>query len=184
VNASWRRGLHPLIDERDVLRAVRQATGREPSALRQHQAKPPRVIYEALFEDRPPLIFKGELSITAQPHDIALEGWALEHAAIAGVSAPRLLAQDSSERDFPFRYLIMSKVEGVALEAVELTADQKQRVLTEAAAQLVRLHSVRTESYGLMSSSISRRPRCAVRRPTGSPTPSKPAGRRCASSQR
>jgi aminoglycoside phosphotransferase (APT) family kinase protein len=116
--------------------------------------KPPRAVYEAIFEDLPPLIFKAELTVPEQPHDIALEGWALEQAAHAGVSVPRVLAQDSSENDVPFCYLVMSKLEGAALEDASLTAAQRQTVLVEAAEHLVRLHSVETRGYGWLDESV------------------------------
>jgi aminoglycoside phosphotransferase (APT) family kinase protein len=154
MTADWSRGNHALIDEREVARALRLAIGRELVSLQQHPAKPPRVIYEASFNDHAPVIFKAEVTLPDQTHDIALEGWALEQAARAGVLVPAVLAQDSSEAAFPFRYLIMSRLEGTPLEAVMLPDDQQQRLFAAVGDQLVRLHGIELDGYGWLDEEL------------------------------
>jgi aminoglycoside phosphotransferase (APT) family kinase protein len=150
----WQRGLHPLLDDRLVTEAVLQASSRLPSRLNQLPAKPPRVVYEAFFDGGSPLIFKAEVGTPGHDHEIALEGWALEQARLAGMAVPEVLAADSSETSFPFRYLVMSRVEGVVLKEANLTEAQRTLILAEAADQISRLHQVEARGYGPLDDAV------------------------------
>jgi aminoglycoside phosphotransferase (APT) family kinase protein len=145
---SWTRDLHKLVEADDVIAVLRRSTGRPPSRLNQLPAKPPRVVYEAFFDRGPPLIFKAEIGMPGHEHEIALEGWALEHARLAGMTVPEVVAADSSETSFPFRYLVMSRLEGVVFKEARCTAAQRGRVLAQAADQIARLHQVKVRGYG------------------------------------
>jgi aminoglycoside phosphotransferase (APT) family kinase protein len=151
---NWRRGLHPLLNPADVSQAVHDAVGYEPLHLIQKPVKPPRIVYEVVFQDRQPLIFKAEVAGASIIHDIALEGWALQQADRVGIPVPQVVHQDSSEHRFPFRYLIMTKIEGGPLDETNLTEAQLTSVLAEASDWLVRLHSIAVQGYGWLDEEL------------------------------
>jgi aminoglycoside phosphotransferase (APT) family kinase protein len=145
---TWTRDLHQLVEAEHVAAVLQLSTGRPPSRLNQLPAKPPRVVYEAFFKEGPPLIFKAEVGMPGHEHEIALEGWALEQARLAGITVPVVVAMDSTETVFPFRYLVMSRLEGVVLKEAHLTAEQRACVLARAANQIARLHQIKVRGYG------------------------------------
>jgi aminoglycoside phosphotransferase (APT) family kinase protein len=151
---TWTRARHPLVVRDHVREAVRTSTGLEPSGLNQLPAKPPRVVSEAFFDASPAVIFKAEVGMRGHDHEIALESWALRQGNQSGLLVPRVIAEDSSERSFPFRYLVMSRIDGVALEDGALAPEDRRRVLGEAASQIAALHTVAVPGYGPLNEDL------------------------------
>jgi hypothetical protein len=136
------------IDEAIVAEAVRGHVGRAPTGLIAKHTQPPRFVYEAQFEGRPSLYFKGEHD-TRGDDDIVLECWAMDAARAAGAPVPSVIALDTSEEIFPGRYAIFEAAPGVALAQLPREDPRRASVL-EAAGRAIRLghDNVRIAGYG------------------------------------
>jgi aminoglycoside phosphotransferase (APT) family kinase protein len=77
----------------------------------------------------------------------ALEAWGLRMALGAGVRVPEVLAFGETD-SFPYRYLVMSKLEGFPLPTIPVSGRRRLRQLSELGQQLRRLHRVETQGFG------------------------------------
>lgn len=135
------------IDESLIATAIARHAGQRPRSLAAKPTHPPRFVYEARFERRPPLIFKGEHP-AGDDDAIVLECWAMERARELGAAVPAVVALDTSEADFPGRFAIFERSPGVALS--ELPSDDPARadVLRQAGGSLRLVHQVRVPGFG------------------------------------
>jgi len=138
--------LPEAIDHRFVARAVERAIGSPPILLVQRPTKLPRVVFEARAGGRT-AFFKAEVPNVEGDYALALEAWAMSRAAEAGLPVAEVLHLDCSEREFPFRFMVMSEVPGVPLEDAGLGWQQEAAVLREAGSLIWRLHRVHVRGF-------------------------------------
>ena len=145
-----------VIDDRLVFDAIERELGVRPACIELRETQAPRLVYEATFDQHPPVIFKAEVD-TAGDEALVLEAWAIEQVRALGVPAPRVITLDSSASRFPGRYLILEKVSGLPLPPIwrergpdeaDLTPDQLRAVLRSTGEHLHLVHSIIVAGYG------------------------------------
>lgn len=130
-----------------VSAAIQRHTGVRPLSLDPKHTYRPRVVVEATFEARPPLVFKGE-SPTGDDDAIVLECWAMDRARELGVPVPSVLALDLSAEIFAGRFALFERARGVALDEAALAAEKRDRLLREAGRFIRPLHEIAIAGYG------------------------------------
>jgi aminoglycoside phosphotransferase (APT) family kinase protein len=108
---------------------------------------PDTIVYEAASGDRH-MVFKAAEPDGRDPDGIALEAWACERAAAAGVPAPAVVELDGSAARFPSSFFVMQKVDGVPLSEMHLSQWQTETVLERLSPQIARLHAIRVPGFG------------------------------------
>jgi aminoglycoside phosphotransferase (APT) family kinase protein len=117
-----------------------------PSRLTQVRTRLPRVVFAAEVAGRE-VYFKAELPNEERDYALALEAWALSVARDAGIPVPEVLHIDCTESAFPFRFLLMTRVEGVPLERSGLDPDREDVVLRQAGALIHLLHQTQVDGF-------------------------------------
>jgi aminoglycoside phosphotransferase (APT) family kinase protein len=141
------------IDQRPLTEAVQRAIGVQTLELHHTHGRPPRLVYEARTQtDR--YFIKLELPNPQRQYLLALEAWALQKAASSGVPVPEVLYVDCSERHYPFRYLVMSAIEGIWLNEAALPRERENEVLREVGRHLVRLHKTTIAGSGTLDDDL------------------------------
>jgi GT2 family glycosyltransferase/glycosyltransferase involved in cell wall biosynthesis/aminoglycoside phosphotransferase (APT) family kinase protein len=85
---------------------------------------------------------------------LGLEGWACERVRRLGVPSPKVLAVDARRRSFPARYVLMEKVPGQPLSALNLTPDKLGPLLRQVGQYLRLIHSVPLEGFGYLDEAL------------------------------
>jgi|SRR3990172_711573 len=143
---------HPFtesIDPRLFAGALERAVGVRPLELHLRKARLPRLVFEAQTPSGR-VFLKAEVPNPDREYALALEAWALERAAASVIPVPEVLHVDCSERHFPFRFIVMSQVNGITLEDAKLGWDRENELLREAGRLLTRLHQTPVAGFGLL----------------------------------
>jgi aminoglycoside phosphotransferase (APT) family kinase protein len=136
-----------------VVQAVATAVGPKPLALFQMATKLPRVVFEAKFANRT-VFFKAEVRNEERDYALALEAWTMECARKAGMPVADVLHLDCSEKAFPFRFMVMSALEGAPLQARGLDMALESRVLRNAGELLRGLHEFRVQGFARLDEDL------------------------------
>lgn len=142
--------LPPGFDDALIAAALERSLHLTPSRVAHIQTKSIRGAYEASLPDSRDVILKLEAAAPADEWRLGLEVWAMEQARGVDVPVPAVLAQDFSLSALPFRYVVMEKVRGTAIDEARLTDEQQRTVLRAAGRLLARLHRVRVTGFGTL----------------------------------
>lgn len=141
------------IDRHLLAEAVKRAIGVGSVELQLRKGRPPRLVYEAQTPSGTAFV-KVELPNPDREYALALEAWALERAAASGIPVPEVLHVDCSERHFPFRFIVMSSIEGILLQDAALQQERENAVLRDVGRLLIRLHETTIAGFGLLDDEL------------------------------
>jgi len=98
------------------------------------------------------VVFKAAL--THPDSRVALEGWAYERVRRLGVPCPKVIAVDAGRRLFPARYVLMEKVPGQPLSALQLPPDKLGPLLGQVGQYLRLIHSIPIDGFGCLDEAL------------------------------
>jgi aminoglycoside phosphotransferase (APT) family kinase protein len=145
-----------VIDERLVFDAIEREVGARPQQLVQHETQLPRLVWEARFDARAPVVLKCEHE-PADDGALVLEAWAMERAASVGIPVPRIIASDWTAALFPGRYAIFEFAPGRPIapcwrapagSEIALADDAARVVWRSVGGHLRALHEISVAGYG------------------------------------
>jgi aminoglycoside phosphotransferase (APT) family kinase protein len=131
-----------------IAEAIEHALGEKPERVTHLQTKAIRGVFAASLPGGRDVILKLEAEAPADEWRLGLEAWAMQQAADIGVPVPAVLATDLGMSRLPFRYVVMEKAAGLALNEAGLGPEDLRAALRNAGRLLARLHRVRLAGFG------------------------------------
>lgn len=81
-------------------------------------------------------------------NNFGVEAWALEKCRQLGVPTPRVLAVDTSTKEFAEAYMITEKLPGKSGEKIELAGAQREDLIRQVGHYLYLIHTVKPKGFG------------------------------------
>lgn len=130
-----------------VARSIEIHLGVRPEHVVRLPARESTEQFEAHLADRT-VLFKADR--IHEEGRVVLEAWACQRARELGAPVPQVLAVDLGRDSYPRHFIILEKVQGEPLSAVDLKPDQTRRVFNDAGLAIRTIHEVGVAGFGVL----------------------------------